>query len=135
VLVARVQYAPYRLREADSWDSNRRSALAAQVTTAISAAIPRFEDYVVQRTVFAPTDVEKLFGSTEGATHQGELMLDQFLFMRPVPGWAHYRMPIEGLYLGGSGTHPGHGVIGGSGYNAAQRLMRDLNRGRARRED
>jgi phytoene dehydrogenase-like protein len=133
VLVARVQYAPYRLRDGDKWDSKRRDALAAHVTTAISAAIPRFEDFVLQRTVFSPTDVEKLFGSTEGAAHQGELMLDQFLFMRPVPGWAHYRMPVEGLYLGGSGTHPGHGVIGGCGYNAAQQVIRDLSRGPARR--
>ena len=53
-------------------------------------------------------------------------MLDQFLFMRPIPGWAHYRTPIDGLYLCGSGTHPGGGVIGGAGYNAARQVLRDL---------
>jgi phytoene dehydrogenase-like protein len=126
VLVARVQYAPYHLREGDQWDAARRDALAASVTAAISAVIPRFTDRVLHRAAFAPPDLEKEFGLTEGAIHQGEVMLDQFLFMRPVPGWAHYRMPIDGLYLCGSGTHPGGGVIGGPGYNAAYEILRDF---------
>ncbi len=126
VLVARVQYAPYRLREGDQWDAAQREALATSVTAAISGAVPRFRDRVLHRAVFAPPDLEQQFGLTEGAIHQGELMLDQFLFMRPIPGWAHYRTPIDGLYLCGSGTHPGGGVIGGAGYNAARQVLRDL---------
>jgi phytoene dehydrogenase-like protein len=94
--------------------------------------IPRFNDSVMHRAVIAPPDLEKLFGLTEGAIYQGELMLDQYLFMRPIPGWAHYRMPIDGLYLCGSGTHPGGAVIGGAGHNAAREILRDFKRRRLR---
>jgi phytoene dehydrogenase-like protein len=125
VLLARVQYAPYRLQENTRWDAVRREDLSNSVSAAISTVIPRFNDRVSHRAVFAPPDLEREFGLTEGAIHQGELMLDQFLFMRPVPGWAHYRTPIEGLYLCGSGTHPGGGVIGGAGYIGAHQVLRD----------
>jgi phytoene dehydrogenase-like protein len=128
VLVARLQFAPYRLHEGEVWDTARRDALAASVTSAISSAIPRFNDYVLHRAIFTPVDIETQFGLTEGAMHQGELMLDQFLFMRPLPGWSHYRTPVDGLYLCGSGTHPGPGVIGGGGHNAAREILRDLAR-------
>jgi phytoene dehydrogenase-like protein len=126
VLLARVQYAPYRLQENTRWDAARREALSNNVSAAISAVVPQFNDRVSHRAVFAPPDLEAQFGLTEGAIHQGELMLDQFLFMRPIPGWAHYRTPIDGLYLCGAGTHPGGGVIGGAGYNAARQVLRDL---------
>jgi phytoene dehydrogenase-like protein len=132
VLLARVQYAPYRLQENTRWDAARREALSNSVSAAISAVVPRFNDRVSHRAVFAPPDLERQFGLTEGAIHQGELMLDQFLFMRPIPGWAHYQTPIDGLYLCGSGTHPGGGVIGGAGYNASRQILRDLKDRRPR---
>jgi phytoene dehydrogenase-like protein len=123
VLVARVQYAPYRLHQVQ-WDESRRDTLGAAATAAIGAVVPGFADRVLHRAVLAPPDLEARFGLTEGALYQGELTLDQILFMRPVPGWARYRMPIDGLYLCGSGAHPGGGVIGAAGYNAARAILR-----------
>ena len=123
VLVARVQYAPYRLHQVQ-WDESRRDALGAAATAAIAAVAPGFADRVLRQTVLAPPDLESRFGLTEGALYQGELTLDQILFMRPVPGWARYRMPIDGLYLCGSGAHPGGGVIGAAGLNAAREILR-----------
>jgi phytoene dehydrogenase-like protein len=70
--------------------------------------------------------LEETYGLTEGNVYHGELMLDQILFMRPVPGWAQYRTPLPGLYLCGSGTHPGGGVNGASGWNAARQILKDL---------
>jgi len=69
-------------------------------------------------------DIEEKMGVTEGALTQGEMMLDQILFMRPVPGWGRYAMPIDGLYLGGAGAHPGPGVLGGAGYLAAKASLK-----------
>jgi phytoene dehydrogenase-like protein len=78
----------------------------------------------VHRVALTTRDVEERFGATEGALTQGELTLDQILFMRPVPSWGHYAMPIEGLYLGGSGVHPGPGILGGAGHLAAKAALR-----------
>ncbi|MGH7753719.1 MAG: phytoene desaturase family protein, partial [Gemmatimonadales bacterium] len=101
-------------------------ALSADtVTAAIEAALPCFTSRVLHRVALTPADIEQRFGLTEGATTQGEMMLDQILFMRPVAGWSRYAMPIGGLYLGGAGTHPGPGVLGGPGLLAAKRLLRD----------
>jgi phytoene dehydrogenase-like protein len=72
--------------------------------------------------------LEEQYGLTEGNIHHGEMMLDQILFMRPVPGWAQYHTPIENLYLCGAGTHPGGGVSGASGRNAARRILEDLRK-------
>jgi phytoene dehydrogenase-like protein len=123
VLVARVQYAPYRLHQVQ-WDESRCDALGAAATAVIVSALPGFADRVLHRAVLAPPDVETLFGLTEGSACQGELTLDQILFMRPIPGWSRYRMPIDGLYLCGSGTHPGSGIIGASGLLAAREILR-----------
>lgn len=119
VVVARVQYAPYRLN-GSAWDKARASALESKVTAAIAGVIPRFAESVQHSLVLTPRDIEERFGVTEGALTQGELMLDQILFMRPVPGWGRYAMPIGGLYLGGAGAHPGPGVLGGAGWLAAR---------------
>jgi len=73
--------------------------------------------------VLSPVDLERTFGLTEGAASQGEITLDQILFMRPVPGWGRYAMPIDGLYLGGAGAHPGPGILGASGWLAARRAL------------
>jgi phytoene dehydrogenase-like protein len=123
VLVARAQYAPYRLRDGAVWDAARASALADCVTAAIRCVSPRLDDHVIARTVLTPRDLESRFGLTEGAATHGELTLDQILFMRPVPGWGRYAMPIDGLYLGGAGVHPGPGILGAAGWLAARRAL------------
>jgi len=122
VLIARVQYAPYALRDG-SWDTDRTQALAANVTEAIEAASPGFSTRILHRETLSPADLSARFGFVEGAATQGELALDQILFMRPVAGWGRHATPIGGLYLGGAGTHPGPGVLGGSGWLAAKRLL------------
>jgi phytoene dehydrogenase-like protein len=129
VLVARVQYAPYRLRDRGTWDAARSNALAEKVIAAIEAASPGFRSRILERVVWSPADLEDKLGLREGAPSQGELGLDQILFMRPVAGWSRYATPIAGLYLGGAGTHPGPGVLGGAGWLAAQQLLRDRKRG------
>lgn len=128
VLVARAQYAPYRLRDG-AWDAARRGALADAVTAAIEAAAPGFASRLRHRVALTPRDIEERYDLTEGATTHGEITLDQILFMRPVAGWGRYATPIDGLYLGGAGAHPGPGVLGGSGWLAARRLLDDRRRG------
>jgi phytoene dehydrogenase-like protein len=123
VLIARVQYAPYRLREGAAWDVTRREALADAVTTAIERTIPGFASAIEHRIAHSPRDLAERFGLREGAPSHGELGLDQILFMRPVPGWGRHTTPIGGLYLGGAGTHPGPGILGGPGWLAARRLL------------
>ena len=85
--------------------------------------MPGLADRIVARTVVTPADLEAKYGLTEGAATHGELTLDQILFMRPVAGWGGHAMPIEGLYLGGAGTHPGPGILGGPGWLAAKRAL------------
>ena len=123
ILVARVQFAPYYLKNA-TWDADRTMALRDKVTTAIARVIPGFEQSILHHQVLNPVDIEERFGVTEGALTQGELTLDQILFMRPVPSWGHYRMPIDGLYLGGAGAHPGPGILGGAGLLAARAALK-----------
>lgn len=128
VLAARVQYAPYRLRAGDTWDTARREALADRVTAAIGRVIPGFAAAIEHRVAWSPLDLEQGFGLREGAVSHGELGLDQILFMRPVPGWGRHTTPIAGLYLGGAGTHPGPGILGGPGWLAARRLLAERGR-------
>jgi len=131
VMVARVQYAPYRLRDGAAWDASRRDAIAKAVTSAIEAMSPCFSSRILHQAAWSPLDLEERFGLREGATSQGELGLDQILFMRPVAGWGGHHTPIAGLYLGGAGSHPGPGVLGGAGWLAAQRILRDRRNGRS----
>jgi phytoene dehydrogenase-like protein len=123
VLVARVQYAPYRLAHGATWDHARSSLLADCVTGIISRVIPKLAERVIARSVMTPLDLEQRFGLTEGAVTQGEITLDQILFMRPVAGWGRHAMPIDGLYLGGAGAHPGPAILGGPGWLAAKRAL------------
>jgi phytoene dehydrogenase-like protein len=125
VLVAKVQFVPHALRAGASWDAARANALGDVVTAAIARVSPSFPNAIVHRSVLSPRDIELRFGVTEGAVTQGEITLDQILFMRPVAGFGQYAMPIAGLYLGGAGTHPGPGVLGVSGLLAARRLLAD----------
>ena len=122
VVVARVQYAPFALL--GGWTPDRADALAATATRAIVSLVPGFEQTIERRVVLTPADLASRFGVTEGALTHGEMMLDQILFMRPVAGLGHYQTPVDGLYLGGSGTHPGPGVLGGAGYLAARHALR-----------
>ena len=123
VAVARVQYSPYRLKDGATWDAARVNALADSVTSVIEAVVPGFRSLVLHRVAWSPRDLEERFGLREGAASQGELGLDQILFMRPVAGWGRHATPIFGLYLGGAGTHPGPGILGGAGWLAAERLL------------
>jgi phytoene dehydrogenase-like protein len=120
-----VQYAPYSLREG-KWDDERRQALGDAVVETLAEYAPNLESAVLQRHVLTPADLEDTLGLTEGNIYHGELTMDQLFFMRPVPECARYRTPIENLYLCGAGTHPGGGVTGAPGYNAAREILRDV---------
>jgi phytoene dehydrogenase-like protein len=123
VLTTFVQYVPYRLREGH-WDTHRET-LGDRVQAIIGRYAPNLPDSVVARRVLTPLDLETTFGITEGNIFHGDISLEQLFFMRPLPGWAHYRTPIKNLYLCGAGTHPGGGVTGAPGYNAARRILND----------
>jgi phytoene dehydrogenase-like protein len=125
VLTATVRYAPYTLRGGAVWDAASAAALGDRVTAAIGRVIPRLADSIRHRAVLTPRDLETRLALTEGAFTHGETTLDQILFMRPLAGWGRYAMPILGLYLGGSGAHPGPGVLGGAGLLAARRVLHD----------
>jgi len=124
VLTTFVQYVPYRLQNGD-WDA-ARDALGDKVIEIIGRYAPNVPGAVVGRDVITPLDLEQRFGITEGNIFHGDIRLDQLFFMRPLPGWAHYRTPFDGLYLCGSGTHPGGGVTGAPGYNAARAILKTL---------
>jgi phytoene dehydrogenase-like protein len=126
VLSVRVQYAPYRLANG-TWEE-RRSELPRVVGKIVSEHAPGFEDRVLGTRVLTPQDLEDTYGLTGGHIFHGEHSLDQIFTMRPLLGWARYRTPIAGLYLCGSGTHPGGGVTGASGANAAREIAKDRKR-------
>jgi len=122
-----VQYAPYRLAEGE-WNSERRAAFGNTVIDAIAEHSPDFKDRILHAEVRTPWDIENEVGLTEGNIFQGELTMDQLMFNRPIPGYAQYRSPVKGLYLCGSSTHPGGGVMGAPGANAARTILTDLGR-------
>jgi phytoene dehydrogenase-like protein len=126
ILSALVQYAPYDVRPGN-WETEA-APLAERVLGLLEEHMPGFEKLVLARQVLTPADLERRFGLTEGHIYHGEMTLNQFLVLRPVPGWAGYRTPVDGLYLCGSGTHPGGGVSGAPGYNAARQILRDWSR-------
>jgi phytoene dehydrogenase-like protein len=117
-----VQYAPYRLREG-TWDT-QREALGDAVVEAIAAFAPNMRDVVRHRQVVTPLDLEREWSLSEGNIFHGELTLEQLFFLRPVPGWARHTTPIDGLFLCGSSTHPGGGIMGAPGRNAARVMLR-----------
>lgn len=118
-----LQYAPYTLREA-GWD-RLRDPYADRVIGLIEEYAPNIRSILIDRQVLTPLDLERQFGLTGGNIFQGEMSLDQMFFMRPVAGCARYRAPVPGLYLCGSAAHPGGGVTGAPGYNAAREILRD----------
>jgi phytoene dehydrogenase-like protein len=126
VLTCFVQYVPYSLREG-SWDDHR-DRLGDRVVETIAERAPNLAGAVLARQVLTPLDLERTYGLTEGNIFHGDLSLDQLFFMRPVPGFSRYRTPVAGLYLCGAGAHPGGGVTGAPGYNAAHQALRDHER-------
>ncbi len=121
-----MQYAPYKLRDAD-WDS-QRDALGDVVVNTLAEYAPDLPSLIEARDVITPKDLEQTYGLTGGHIFHGELALDQLFTMRPLLDWAQYRTPIKNLYLCGSGTHPGTGLNGMSGANAAREIVKDLKR-------
>ena len=119
-----VQYAPYHLKSG-TWDE-QREAFGDAVIDAIAEYAPNIKDIILHRQVLTPLDIERTFGLTEGNIFQGELTLEQLFFLRPVPGWAQYTTPVERLYMCGSATHPGGGIMGAPGKNAAERILREV---------
>ena len=128
ILTCFVQYVPYHLREGN-WDE-KRELLGDRVVKKIAEYAPNVPGAIVARQVLTPLDLERTYGLTEGNIFHGDLRLEQLFFMRPVPGWSQYRTPIAGLYLCGAGAHPGGGVTGAPGHNAARQAIRDWKRGR-----
>jgi exodeoxyribonuclease VII small subunit len=118
-----LQYAPYTLRDAN-WEDLRES-YADRVIDLIEEYAPNIRSIIIERQVLTPLDLERRFGITGSNIFHGEMSLDQMFVMRPVPGWARYKTPVRNLYLYGSGTHPGGGVMGAPGFNAAQRVLAD----------
>ena len=120
-----VQYAPPKIEGRD-WTDADRDAFGAACLNQIEANAPGFKNLVLHVEVRTPRELEAEVGLTEGNIFQGELTFDQLLFNRPVPGYAQYRTPIRDLYLCGSSTHPGGGVMGAPGRNAAAEILRDM---------
>ena len=121
ILSCFVQYAPYRLADG-SWDE-QREAFGDAVVDTIAEYAPNLREVILHRQVLTPLDLEREWGLTEGNIFQGELTLDQLFFARPVPGWAQYRTPIRNLWMCGAATHPGGGIMGAPGRNAALRIL------------
>ena len=122
-----VQYCPYELADGP-WTDAKRQAFGNTVMDAIARQSPNFRSLILHAEIRTPWDIENEVGLTEGNIFQGELTMDQLLFNRPIPGYAQYRTPLRGVYLCGSSTHPGGGVMGAPGANSARAVLRDLGR-------
>jgi phytoene dehydrogenase-like protein len=128
LMLAFSQYGPYELADG-SWDDGGRDEYAARVLKALGEFAPTLESSVEHLEVLTPKDIEDRFGLIGGNIMQGELTPDQLFSFRPIPGHGDYRTPVAGMYLCGSGTHPGGGVMGVPGRNAASVILRDHKRG------
>ena len=131
VMTLFTQYGPHR---EEDWPQGAREAYADRCFDILARHAPNVKDALVHREVLAPPDIERIFGLAGGSIFQGEQGLDQMAFMRPSPLLAQYATPVDGLYLCGAGTHPGGGVMGACGHNAAQRVLRDRRRQRVTRK-
>jgi len=119
-----VQYAPYKLRPGLNWD-DQKEAFGDNVINTIAEYAPNIKDILLHRQIVTPLDLERDFGLSEGNIFQGELSLEQLFFLRPVPGYAQFRTPIKNLYMCGSATHPGGGIMGAPGRLAALEILKD----------
>jgi phytoene dehydrogenase-like protein len=131
VMTCFVQYLPYRVTGSD-WNATR-DRLQTRLLAQLAEFVPAVGRSLIASRLYTPADLEAVFGITEGNIFHGDLRPDQLFFMRPVPGHARYAAPLAGLYLCGAGTHPGGGVTGAPGHNAAHRILDDLRRNRGRR--
>jgi phytoene dehydrogenase-like protein len=120
-----MQYAPYKLK--GDWEQQRK-ALGQTVVKTLAQYAPNLPELILTHQIITPLDLEEKYGLTGGQIFHGELALDQFFTMRPLLDWARYQTPIENLYLCGSGTHPGAGLTGGSGANAAREILKRLKK-------
>jgi phytoene dehydrogenase-like protein len=124
VLSAHVQYAPFELKEGN-WNA-RRKALGETVVKTLAHYAPNLPGAIEGMQVITPQDLETEYGYTGGQIFHGEPALDQLFTMRPVLDWARYKTPVRGLFLCGNGTHPGNGLTGASGANAAKEIIHEL---------
>jgi phytoene dehydrogenase-like protein len=124
ILSMTAKFGTYQLSEG-SWDE-RKEAFADVAIDTLAEYAPNIRDLIAHRAVISPLDLERTYGLPEGNPNHGEMTLDQFMHMRPIPGYARYRMPIGGLYMCSAGTHPGGGVTGIPGHNAAREILNDL---------
>jgi phytoene dehydrogenase-like protein len=124
VLSCFVQYAPYKLRPGLNWD-DQKEAFGDIVVNTIAEYAPNIKDIILHRQVITPLDLEREWGLSEGNIFQGELSLEQLFFLRPAPGYARFRTPIQNLYMCGSATHPGGGIMGAPGRLAALEILKD----------
>jgi phytoene dehydrogenase-like protein len=120
-----MQYAPYKLK--GDWESQRKE-LGQTVVKTLAQYAPNLPELILTHQIITPLDLEEKYGLTGGQIFHGDLALDQFFTMRPLLDWARYRTPIQNLYLCGSGTHPGVGLTGGSGANAAREILKELKK-------
>lgn len=118
-----VQYAPYEIKEGPERWPERRAAFGEAVLSTLAEYCPTIREDVLHMQVLSPWDLEQQIGLTEGNIFHGELSLEQLLFQRPMSGWARYRTPVKGLWMCGSGTHPGGGIMGAPGHLAAVELL------------
>jgi len=130
VLSCFVQYAPYKLA-LGTWD-DQKEAFGDNVINTIAEYAPNIKDIIIGRQILTPLDLEREFGLTQGNIFQGELSLEQLFFLRPVAGWAYYRTPIRDLYMCGSATHPGGGIMGANGRIASQVILKGWKGGSSR---
>jgi phytoene dehydrogenase-like protein len=119
------QYAPARAMDDPEWPA-LRDRMCDRILQSVEVLAPGFTDSILELEALAPPDFESEFGLTGGNIFHGAMTPDRLLFLRPVPGWARYRTPLDSLYLCGAGTHPGGGVMGACGRNAAAEILRDL---------
>ncbi|MBF89184.1 MAG: hypothetical protein CMG75_05865 [Candidatus Marinimicrobia bacterium] len=124
VLSASIQYCPYHLRK-NKWSSKLKNEVMNNVIKTIEKVSPEFSSSIEYSNILTPLDIENEFGLTEGNLNHGEMTLDQFMFMRPLISASNYKTPIKNLFLCGSGTHPGGGLHGTNGYNAATTILKN----------
>ena len=130
VLSCFVQYAPYKLAQG-TWD-DQKETFGDNVINTIAEYAPNIKDIIIGRQILTPLDLEREFGLTQGNIFQGELSLEQLFFLRPVAGWAYYRTPVRNLYMCGSATHPGGGIMGANGRIASQVILKGWKGGSSR---
>ena len=125
-----VQYAPYHLADGEIWDDAKREAFGQNVIDTIEERFPDIRRHIVGHQFITPKDIEDITGLSEGNIFQGELSLEQLFFNRPVPGWSRYRTPVRDLWMCGSATHPGGGIMGAPGRISALEYLKEKRKGR-----